>query len=120
MTMTYLFLFGALILNSSANILLKLGARPEPVGNISLTTLVSQYGLAILGVTLFALNIVLYFLSLRALPLSVAYPVMVIGGFLIVNTFAFFILKEHIGTLQIIGYVLMIAGMLVVVTTSKV
>ena len=68
---------------------------------------------------MFALNVVLYFLALRNLPISLAYPVMVVGGFLIINTYAVVYLKEEIVSIQILGYLCIVAGILLVVSSAK-
>ena len=116
--MTYLFLIGALLLNATANILLKTAALVPVPGSFGIWSLISTYRLAILGLVLFALNVGLYFLALKSLPLSVAYPVMVGGGFLIVGMYAWLILNEHITTSLFIGYILIFVGMLLI-TTAK-
>ena len=79
--MGYLFLALALVLNATANILLKIGAarlggldEPNLVGRF-----ITNYHL-LAGLSLFALNVVLYILALTRLNLSVAYPIMMAGG----------------------------------------
>jgi len=99
--MASFYLVCAFCLNAAANILLKLGASQGlALGNWQLG----------LGAALFALNLGCYTLALRALPLSVAYPVMVGMSFLIVNGYALLYLTEAITLLQIVGYALIIAG----------
>ncbi len=113
--MAYLFLALAFTLNSVANILLKLGA----IRGLSLSggplALIEANWQFLLGLSIFALNVIFYFLALRALPLSVAYPVMVVMGFLIVNSYALFALHEPITVGQYIGYVLIVIGLTLVV-----
>lgn len=113
--MAYLYLALAFTLNSVANILLKLGAlRGLSFSGGPLAIIEANWQL-LLGLSIFALNVSFYFLALRALPLSVAYPVMVVMGFLIVNSYALFTLHEPIMTGQYIGYVLIIIGLTLVV-----
>ena len=113
--MTYLFLILAFTLNGIANILLKLGAeRGFTLSNGTSSLIVTNWQF-LLGLILFALNVILYFLALRALPLSTAYPVMVAMSFLIVNAYAFFALHEPIAGGQLAGYVFISVGLTLVV-----
>ena len=116
--MPYLFLILAFTLNGIANILLKQGAVQgfhfEPGSYFSIF---SNWQL-LLGMGLFATNIIFYFLALRALPLSFAYPVMVAMGFLIVNGYALFTLGEVITPIEVAGYLLIITGLVLVVSRS--
>ncbi|TSC64365.1 MAG: hypothetical protein G01um101491_306 [Parcubacteria group bacterium Gr01-1014_91] len=113
--MAYLYLVLAFSLNSVANILLKLGA----IRGLSLSggplAIIEANWQSLLGLSIFALNIIFYFLALRALPLSVAYPVMVVMGFLIVNSYALFALNEPITAGQYVGYILIVIGLTLVV-----
>lgn len=108
--MAYLWLTLAFGLNAFANILLKLGANKGLVlGNWQLLG----------GLFFFAINVVFYFLALRALPLSVAYPIMVAMSFLLINGYAFLTLGEPVTPLQIVGYVLIIGGLVLVVSQGS-
>lgn len=113
--MAYLYLTLAFTLNSIANILLKLGAIQGLSLSGGLIAIVQANWQFLLGLTLFASNVIFYFAALRALPLSVAYPVMVVMGFLIVNSYALLALHEPITTGQYIGYVLIVVGLTLVV-----
>ncbi len=113
--MAYLYLALAFTLNSIANILLKLGAERVLSFSGGLFAIIQANWQVLLGLTIFATNIIFYFLALRALPLSVAYPVMVVMGFLIVNSYALIMLHEPITVGQYIGYVLIIVGLTLVV-----
>ena len=113
--MAYLYLALAFTLNSIANILLKLGAIQGLSLSGNLIAIVQANWQFLLGLAIFATNVIFYFLALRALPLSVAYPVMVVMGFLIVNSYALFALHEPITTWQHIGYLLIVIGLTLVV-----
>lgn len=113
--MAYLFLALAFTLNSVANILLKLGAIRGLSLSGGLFSIIEANWQFLLGLSIFALNVIFYFLALRALPLSVAYPVMVVMGFLIVNSYALLMLHEPITAGQYIGYVLIVVGLTLVV-----
>lgn len=104
------------MLNGGANILFKLGARHGFEGASALSALVLGNWQLLLGLVLFLGNALLYFLALRTLQLSVAYPVMVVMSFIIINSFAFIVLGEPITSLQIFGYLLIIGGICLVLT----
>ena len=113
--MGYLFLVFALTLNAAANILLKIGAtrlggleEPGLFGR-----LVSDYYL-LAGLLLFALNVMFYFAALTRLNLSVAYPIMVAGGIVIVVSVSVFALREAVAPLQIVGLALLVLGIALV------
>jgi small multidrug resistance pump len=114
-TMSYLFLIMAFIFNSSANVLLKLKAgQGFQWKGLGLFELFTANLVFLTSLLLFALNFVFYFLALKNIPLSMAYPLMVSMSFLIVNSVAHFLYHEQITTLQFIGYLLVIAGIAVV------
>lgn len=113
--MPYLFLSLAFTLNAVANILLKIGASRGLSLVGSPLSLVSQNWQLLLGLALFAANVIFYILALRSLPISVAYPVMVLMGFILINGYALTMLQESLAPLQLLGYGLMIIGLLLVV-----
>ncbi len=111
--MGYLFLITALVLNAVANILMKVGS-----GNLSYFT---EYGLfqgllknyvLIIGMFLFAMNVMFYVLALSKINLSIGYPVMTSGGLVIITAVSYFFLKEAITPLQLLGLLLIFAGLL--------
>jgi len=122
--MGYIFLVIALILNASANILMKLGASRIPV-NIKelsfteiITSIITNYFI-IIGIIVFAFNVIFYIASLSKLNLSIAYPIMTAGGFLIISTFSFYYFKEPLTSVQIIGIILMAIGITLVAYNLK-
>ncbi|WP_437758365.1 DMT family transporter [Sorangium sp. So ce1389] len=118
MAQGYLFLITALVFNATANILMKLASRRvEPMEGLSLV----QKGLAlaknyylVLGLVLFASNILFYVLALKRINLSIAYPIMSSGGFLIISVFSVYYLRETLTTLQVGGIVMIAAGIAMV------
>jgi multidrug transporter EmrE-like cation transporter len=113
--MGYLFLIVALTLNAAANVLLKIGATrlgsvegPGLIGRLVSDT----YLLG--GLLLFALNVVFYVAALTRLHLSVAYPIMVAGGIIIVVSASALILREAVTPLQTVGLVLLVLGIALV------
>ena len=103
----------ALVLNATANVLLKMGSstvRGEPSFQLLQQAVLNPYLLG--GVTLFALNILCYTFALSRLPLSLAYPAMVIGGLVIVTTLAVLIFGEALTSMQAGGLVLIVLGVI--------
>lgn len=113
--MGYVFLFVALSLNAIANLLMKAGAdRLAPIGDPGFfKSLLGNYPL-LAGVALFALNVVFYLAALTRLNLSVAYPVMMAGGVLIVFCAALAYFHEPVTGTQFLGAVLLAAGIVLV------
>ncbi|WP_437768953.1 EamA family transporter [Sorangium sp. So ce281] len=114
MAQGYLFLIIALVFNATANILMKLASRRVPsMEGLSLVekclALVTNYHL-VLGLVLFASNILFYVLALKRINLSIAYPIMSSGGFLLISVFSVYFLRETLTALQIGGIVLIAAG----------
>jgi multidrug transporter EmrE-like cation transporter len=113
--MGYLFLALALVLNATANVLLKIGAarlgdldEPNLAGR-----LITNYHL-LAGLALFAVNVVFYILALARLNLSVAYPIMMAGGVVIIVAASVLLLHEALTMRQAIGLFLLIAGIVLV------
>jgi multidrug transporter EmrE-like cation transporter len=118
--MPYVFLAIAFTLNATANILLKIGAlKGISYQGLSFGQILSNNAVAIIGLFFFALNAVFYFMALRSVPISVAYPVMVVMSLLLINGYAIFALKEQVSFTQLIGYALIIAGVVLVFMFKK-
>jgi multidrug transporter EmrE-like cation transporter len=118
--MAYFALAAAFICNGIANVLLKLGARGETGFDFKHpVALFAAHWQIAAGCLFFAVNIVFYYLALRTTPVSVAYPVMVVMSFVIINSYAFFVLGENIAPLQVLGYAAIIAGLLLVVSNAS-
>jgi len=112
--MGYFFLSISILLNSAAGILLKLGTLGLPsLNDLTLSSLVSNY-LIWIGLLLFAINAIFYFAALARLKLSIAYPLMVSTGFLLVASFSFIYLRESISLLQASGMLLVPLGIVLV------
>ncbi len=113
--MAYVLLVVALTLNALANMLLKAGARglgslAEP--HLAQRVLANPYLLA--GLLLFALNLGFYLAALTRLNLSLAYPVMVAGGLLVVVLGSALWLRETVTPLQWSGIALLVLGIVLV------
>ena len=102
----------AIICNASANIFMKVGMKRVGEGG----TLVQTVSGAVVqpfvwvGVVSFALALVFYSVVLSRINLSIAYPLMVSLGLIIVIGASYFFLAESIKAAQIVGFVLIIAG----------
>jgi multidrug transporter EmrE-like cation transporter len=111
-----IFLTVAIVFNGVANILMKKGMSEEQTG-ADAVSIIKHYLTSwpiILGLGLFALNVIAYTQALARIPLSVAYPVMVSLTGLIVITGSILMFKESINWLQWIGFALIIGGVILV------
>ncbi|MBN2343418.1 MAG: EamA family transporter [Deltaproteobacteria bacterium] len=106
----------AIVFNGVANVLMKKGMLgTENVNGLSAT--IKHYLTSwpvIVGLGLFALNVIAYTQALSKLPLSVAYPIMVSLTGLIVIGGSLLLFKESISHLQWIGFALIICGVILV------
>ncbi|MBI2410233.1 hypothetical protein HYV30_04350 [Candidatus Kaiserbacteria bacterium] len=111
--MNWLALGLALILNAAANVSLKAGS-PVLTEGLSFATMprVLTNPYLVGGIILFALNVVFYSYALTRLPLSLAYPTMIIGGLLIITTASAFIFGESLSYLQASGLSLIVLGVI--------
>ena len=129
--MKYVFaLVVALLLNATANLLMKVGMKPiEASGGVlkdgvpGAVKAVLTSGTLVVGLSCFALNAAFYMYALqsRALKISLAYPVMVGGGFALIALVAHWhpTLAERLTWTQSIGVALVLAGvMLIAVQTG--
>ncbi len=106
----------ALVLNAGANILMKVGSKTAsvlPAGAPPWQRLANFLNLAtLLGILLFAANVMFYRKALDNLDISVAYPVMVSVGLILVTMAAVSIpvLSERVSIWQIFGMILISGG----------
>jgi multidrug transporter EmrE-like cation transporter len=102
----------AIVLNALANILIKVGMLKA--GKLESIPVLIKYALGqpflYTGVLSFGLALVAYSIVLSKLNLSVAYPIMVSMGLIIVVLVSFFALKETITVMQIAGFIFIVAG----------
>jgi multidrug transporter EmrE-like cation transporter len=110
--MIYVYWIVSILLNASANIFFKVSAKGgfSPMQGFDLFSFLRENFVLLTGVSLFACSTITYFLTLRALPVSIVYPVIVGMSFVITNSIAYFYLHEKINGLQVIGYLLIIIG----------
>lgn len=109
----------ALVLNAAANVLMKYSAQhahAAPAGAGLAERLSARFHPAfVAGLLLFGLNVFAYQASLRTLKLSLAYPLMVSGGYLLILLASWFLFQERIGLGQYFGIGLILAGIWMVV-----
>ena len=105
--MPYVLLVLALTINSAANVLLKSGTTTGGLKPL------------IAGLFAFGVNVIFYALALRSLPLSVAYPVMVAGSFMLVNGYSAIVFKEGITPAQTAGYGFILIGVMLVLLYKR-
>jgi len=108
----YIILIAAIVFNAVANILIKAGMNK--IGKtdnmvILFKKAISQPAL-LAGIFSFGLALVAYSFVLTKLNLSIAYPVMVSMGLIVVVLASRFLLNESISLLQVFGFVLIISG----------
>ena len=118
----------ALVLNATANVLMKVGAsRAEASGGL-LKDGVGGGVVAVLsspvlmtGLICFGLNACFYMFALqsKALKISLAYPVMVGGGYAIIALVGYYVLGERLTPVQKIGVALILGGVLLVAGQTK-
>ena len=114
-------LIAALLLNAAANLMMKFGVRRFGSSGVGLEhgpavaagTILSNWVL-ILGLVLFASNVVLYTYALSGIRISVAYPIMVSGGFAIIALVAWRWLGETLTTGQWLGVAMILVGVFLV------
>lgn len=112
----YILLGVAVLFNGVANVLMKKGMTDTPDGG-GATAMIKHYLTSwpvIVGLFLFAVNVIAYTQALARVPLSVAYPVMVSLTGLIVISGSMVLFKETIGWIQWVGFALIIAGVICV------
>ena len=117
----YLFLVVALLLNASANILVKMaatktGAEAGTGLSRALAAYLSPWFIG--GITCFGLNLMAYTLALQKIPLVVAYPIMVGSGYVIMVLVSRSLLGETLTWVQVIGAALILAGLVLILPRS--
>ena len=118
-------LFIALVLNDSANLLMKAGMKPIHEGGgvlrdgmVAGIKTVLTSGTLMLGLVFFGVNAVFYMYALqsKALKISIAYPIMVGGGFALIAIVARYhpFFAETLTWGQRLGVALVILGIVLI------
>lgn len=129
--MRYVFaLFIALVLNATANLLMKAGMRPiHEAGGVlrdglaaGIRTVITS-GTLLLGLVCFAINAAFYMYALqsKALKISIAYPIMVGGGFALIAIVARLhpAFSETLTWGQKIGIALVFLGIILIASQTE-
>ena len=113
----------ALVLNAAANLMMKAGMnKVQADGGLlkdgpaaGLLTILST-PILLIGLTCFALNAFCYMFALQSktLQISLAYPIMVGGGYAIISTTAFFWLNDQLNAWQWAGVALILGGVMLI------
>ncbi len=120
----------ALVLNASANLLMKLGMKAVQAsggvlkdGPLGAAIIVLTTPTLIIGLACFGLNAVFYMYALQSdtLKISIAYPIMVGGGFALIAIIARLhpALAERLSNGQLLGIALVLVGVIVIATQTK-
>ena len=114
--MAWLLVLLVAVLQSSANIMLRMGIDRAGGFNLSLSGLPGLIAQPLfdVGFLLYGLSALIWFRAISVAPLNVAYPLLVSLSFIIVTSGAALLLNEHLATLKIAGLVVIIAGILLV------
>ncbi len=114
----------ALLLNASANLMIKFGMHAINAelagqsilagGPVGVIKLVLRHWILLAGLGCFALNVVFYSFALQKLQISVAYPIMVTVGFAIIAAVAGWKLGETLTATQWVGVGAILLGVTLV------
>lgn len=115
----WIFLIIAFVCNSVANVLLKIWAPDWFIWSKNIIELIQSNKFFIWGAFLFGINLIFYMLALKSIPISVAYPIMIGMSLTIITTIGFFFLHESISYMHIIAYVLIFAGIFLLIYNTK-
>lgn len=114
-------LFLALVLNATANLMMKFGVRRLGTDGATLDQGLMKVGMAIaanwvlvIGLICFAVNVAFYTFALSGIRISIAYPIMVSGGFAIIAVVAWKYLDETLDPSQWVGIVFILVGVYLV------
>ena len=116
----------ALTLNATANLMMKFGVlrlKEAVQGHeqqmAAIVQAAARNWVLILGLIFFASDVILYTFALKEIKISVAYPIMVSGGFAIIALVAWRYLQEALSPAQWAGIVLILIGVYLVARDVK-
>jgi multidrug transporter EmrE-like cation transporter len=114
----------ALVLNASANLMIKFAMRSidlelagggiGSLGAAGAIRLVLKNWVLLVGLCCFAANVVFYAYALQKMPISVAYPIMVASGFALIVLVAGAKLGERLTPVQWVGVLGILIGVVLV------
>ncbi len=105
---SFSFLFAGVLLNATAQLLLKAGTNAMPLGP----------GLAIephvlAGLACYVVSVVVWIVGLSKVPVSIAYPMLSLG-YVVNAVAAYYLLGEAVTPLRLAGIAIIIAGVVLV------
>ena len=117
----------ALLLNAAANLMMKFGSvglraslAADPRRDMgTLAGMLAHNWILVLGLFCFATNVLLYTYALQVIKISIAYPIMVAGGFAIIAVVAWLALKETLTPMQWGGIALILIGVFLVAREAR-
>lgn len=113
--MKWLILIFGILSNATASILIKQAGNSLNLSELYKDPWVIFRNYSLLaGVFLYFVAFILYILTLKILPLSVAHPILTSGAIAIVSMFAFLFFKEPISVSKFIGIMLILLGVCLV------
>ncbi len=123
-------LVAALVLNASANLFMKMGMKTVAEGGgllaggpVAALRIILTSPVLLGGLICFGLNAFFYMFALqsRTLKISLAYPIMVGGGYAIIATVAALApnLRERMTPGQWIGVILILAGVITIAVLTR-
>jgi multidrug transporter EmrE-like cation transporter len=117
----YIALIIGIVFNAVANIMIKSAMRNVEMGNGLVQTALSMafQPMLILGIGCFVIALGGYSFALTRIDLSVGYPVMTSLGLIIVAGYASFSFREPMTLAKLGGYVLVLAGVVLVFMQQK-
>ena len=100
----YVALSGAILVGVGAQVMLKIGA-------LASDSVVGQFSRAstIAGLVLYLVSATLYVIALRKMSIAIAFPTVSLG-YVLIAAIDYFAFKEPLGLAQLVGLVLIIAG----------
>lgn len=128
--MHFVALFIALVLNASANLLMRIGmigvqgeGGMMRDGVLGAVRIVLTSTTLLVGLICFGLNAFFYMYALQSpsLKISLAYPIMVGGGFALIAVVAHYhpALQESLNWTQKLGVALVLGGILLITSSTK-
>jgi len=113
----YVFLGLALTLNAFANVLIKysMSRHPQPILPVHGALASFLTWPYLIGLFCFAANLGCYSMALRTLKISMAYPLMVSLGYLVILLFGWFLFGERLTAVQYVGIGVILLGVWLVV-----
>lgn len=122
---TYYILLAVFTLsNTAGGLLMKVGSKKVPFGQgesivKTLISMATNWQLVI-GVGFYGFSFVLATLVYTKIPLNIAYPIMMASSFLLISIASVVLFKESFVSVQILGSLLVVAGIVMVAADMNV